>query len=59
MPAEPDLATDDGLVERGYAAIARSARLLRLDLAGHAQGVRVGRGVMPVILREALRPVML
>ncbi len=44
MPAEPDLATDDGLVEQGYAAIARSARLLRLDLAGHAQGVRVGRG---------------
>jgi len=44
MPAEPDLATDDGLVEQGYAAIARSARLLRLDLAGHAQGVRAGRG---------------
>ena len=44
MPAEPDLATDDGLVEQGYAAIACSARLLRLDLAGRSQGVRVGRG---------------
>ena len=44
MPAEPDLATDDGLVEQGYAAISRSARLLRLDLAGHAQGVPVGHG---------------
>jgi len=44
MPAEPDLATDDGLVEQGYAAIAGSARLLRLDLAGRSQGIRVGRG---------------
>ena len=34
MPAELDMATADGLVERGYAAIARSARLLLLDLAG-------------------------
>ena len=34
MPAELDLATADGLVEQGYAAIARSARLLLLDLTG-------------------------
>jgi hypothetical protein len=32
--AQPDLATSDGLVEQGYAAIARSARLLLLDLTG-------------------------
>jgi anti-anti-sigma factor len=34
MPAELDLATADGLAARGYAAIARSARLLLLDLTG-------------------------
>jgi len=34
MPAELDLATCDGVVEQGYAAIARSARLLLLDLTG-------------------------
>jgi anti-sigma B factor antagonist len=34
MPAELDLATADGLAERGYAAIARSVRLLLLDLTG-------------------------
>ena len=34
MPAELDLATGDGVVEQGYAAIARSARLLLLDLTG-------------------------
>ena len=34
MPAELDIATADGLVEQGYAAIARSARLLLLDLTG-------------------------
>jgi anti-anti-sigma factor len=34
MPAELDLAIADGLVEQGYAAIARSARLLLLDLTG-------------------------
>ncbi len=33
-PAELDLATADGLVEQGYAAIARLARLLLLDLTG-------------------------
>jgi hypothetical protein len=44
MPAGLDLDTDDGLVEQGYAAIARSSRLLRLDLAGRSQGVHVGRG---------------
>ena len=34
MPAELDVATGDGLVEQGYAAIHRSARLLLLDLTG-------------------------
>jgi anti-sigma B factor antagonist len=34
MPAELDLITCEGVVEQGYAAIARSARLLLLDLAG-------------------------
>lgn len=34
MPAELDLATGDGVVEQGDTAIARSARLLLLDLAG-------------------------
>ncbi len=34
MPAELDIATADGLVEQGYVAIARSARLLLLDLTG-------------------------
>ncbi len=34
MPAELDLATAEGLAEQGYAAIARSARLLLPDLAG-------------------------
>jgi len=34
MPAELDLATTSGVVEQGCAAIARSARLLLLDLTG-------------------------
>ncbi len=34
MPAELDLATSEGVVEQGYAAIARPARLLLLDLTG-------------------------
>ena len=34
MPAELDLATSNGVVEQGYAAIDRSARLLLLDLTG-------------------------
>jgi len=34
MPTELDLATGDGVVEQGYAAIARSAWLLLLDLTG-------------------------
>ncbi len=34
MPAELDLVTGEGVVEQGCAAIARSARLLLLDLAG-------------------------
>jgi anti-anti-sigma factor len=34
MPAELDLTTSEGVVEQGYAAIARSARLLLLDLTG-------------------------
>jgi anti-anti-sigma regulatory factor len=34
MPAELDLITCEGVVEEGYAAIARSARLLLLDLVG-------------------------
>ena len=34
MPPELDLATADGVVEQGYAAIARPARLLLLDLGG-------------------------
>jgi len=34
IPAELEMATADGLVEQGYAAIARSARLLLLDLTG-------------------------
>jgi len=34
MPAELDLATGDGVVEQGCAAIARPVRLLLLDLAG-------------------------
>ncbi|MGO9191046.1 MAG: STAS domain-containing protein [Streptosporangiaceae bacterium] len=34
MPAELDLVTSEGVVEQGYAAIARSARLLLLDLTG-------------------------
>lgn len=34
MPAELDLTTSEGVVEEGYAAIARSARLLLLDLTG-------------------------
>jgi anti-anti-sigma factor len=34
MPAELDLTTSDGVVEQGYAAIDRSARLLLLDLTG-------------------------
>jgi anti-sigma B factor antagonist len=34
MPAELDLVTSDGVVEQGCAAIARSARLLLLDLTG-------------------------
>jgi len=34
MPAELDLTTSDGVVKQGYAAIARSARLLLLDLTG-------------------------
>ena len=33
-PAELDLTIGDGLVEQGYAAITRSARLLLLDLTG-------------------------
>jgi anti-sigma B factor antagonist len=33
MPEELDLVTADGLVEQGYAAIARRPRLLLLDLA--------------------------
>ena len=33
-PAELDLTTGDGLAEQGYAAIARSALLLLLDLTG-------------------------
>jgi len=32
MPAELDLTTSEGVVEQGYAAIARPARLLLLDL---------------------------
>ena len=34
MPAELDLSTSEGVVEQGYAAIARSARLVLLDLTG-------------------------
>ena len=34
MPAELDLTTCEGVAGQGYAAIARSARLLLLDLAG-------------------------
>ncbi len=34
MPQELDLVTGDGVVEQGFAAIARSARLLLLDLTG-------------------------
>lgn len=34
MPAELDLTTSEGVVEQGYAAIARPARLLLLDLTG-------------------------
>src|SRR5208337_4898262 len=34
MPAELDLTTSEGVVEEGYAAIARPARLLLLDLTG-------------------------
>jgi anti-anti-sigma factor len=34
MPAELDLVTGEGVVEQGCAAIARSARLLLLDLTG-------------------------
>ena len=34
VPGELDLATADGLAERGRAAIARHARLLLLDLTG-------------------------
>jgi anti-anti-sigma factor len=34
MPEELDLATADGVVEQGYAAIARHTRLLLLDLTG-------------------------
>jgi anti-sigma B factor antagonist len=34
MPAELDVATGNGLVRQGHAAIDRSARLLLLDLAG-------------------------
>lgn len=34
MPAELDVATGNGLVQQGYAAMDRSARLLLLDLAG-------------------------
>ena len=34
MPAELDVATGDGLVEQGYAAIDDPARLLLLDLTG-------------------------
>ena len=34
MPAELDVTTSDGVVEQGYAAIARSRRLLLLDLTG-------------------------
>jgi len=34
MPAELDVATGDGLVEQGYAAIDHSAHLLLLDLTG-------------------------
>ncbi len=34
MPAELDLTTSEGVVAQGCAAIARSARLLLLDLAG-------------------------
>ena len=33
-PAELDVATDNDLVQQGYAAIDRSARVLLLDLAG-------------------------
>ena len=34
MPAELDLTTSEGVVEQGYAAIARLARLVLLDLTG-------------------------
>ena len=34
MPAELDLTTSEGVVEQGYAAVARPARLPLLDLAG-------------------------
>ena len=34
MPAELDVTTSDGVVEQGYAAIARSGLLLLLDLTG-------------------------
>ncbi len=34
MPAELDLTTSEGVVEQGYAAIARPARLLLPDLTG-------------------------
>jgi anti-anti-sigma factor len=34
MPAELDVTTSEGVVEQGYAAIARSGRLLLLDLTG-------------------------
>ena len=34
MPAELDLVTSDGVVEQACAAIARSVRLLLLDLSG-------------------------
>jgi len=34
MPAELDLTTSEGVVAQGWAAIARSARLLLLDLTG-------------------------
>ncbi|GEM_PF-1107779 len=34
MPGELDLTTSEGVVTQGYAAIARAARLLLLDLTG-------------------------
>jgi anti-anti-sigma regulatory factor len=52
MPGELDLATSDGLVEQGYAAIARSARLL-LDLTGLSFSDARGLGTFVRIANHA------